>query len=270
MTRDIKPYTAANRAAWDASAPAHGQSADWARLLEQAAGPGLMRLDPTLTAALRAIGPEGRRAVQVCCNNGRELLSLARLGAVPALGIDQSDGFLAQARQLAAAAGSDCAFLQADIYDLPEDTPRGFDLCLITIGALNWMPDLPGFFRIVAGLLAPGAALVIYETHPILDMFDLDGDTPMVATRSYFDPGPVSFDEIITYDGSDAGKGATSYWFPHTMGAIVSAVAAAGLRIERLEEHPHHNREVEYDLFEGQAAQLPLCYTLTARVPTTG
>ena len=41
------------------------------------------------------------RAVQIGCNNGRELLSLPSLGAIPVLGIDQSAAFLDQARRLA-------------------------------------------------------------------------------------------------------------------------------------------------------------------------
>ena len=42
---------------------------------------------------------------------------------------------------------------------------------------------------------------------------------------------------------------------------------AAGLRIERLEEFPHSNREAEYDIYEARPAQLPMCYTLIARKP---
>ena len=262
---ELKSITEANRAAWDASAPAHGQGADWAALLHAAAQPGFTTFDACLNATLRGLDLNGKTAVQIGCNNGRELLSLAAYGADPALGIDQSAGFLAQAALLAKAAQSPCQFLCANIYELPKATPRNHDLALITIGVLNWMPDLEGFFRIVAGLLAPGGQLLIYETHPILDMYDPDAATPLIPTRSYFQKAPQVFDDVITYDGSDAGKGTVSYWFAHPLGAIISAIAQAGLRIERLVEHPHSNREVDYDQYENQAAQLPLSYTLIAR-----
>lgn len=41
----------------------------------------------------------------------------------------------------------------------------------------------------------------------------------------------------------------------------------SGLRLQRLQEHPHLNREVEYAIYENQTAQMPLCYTLVAEAP---
>jgi SAM-dependent methyltransferase len=186
------------------------------------------------------------------------------LGACPALGIDQSAAFLAQAAGLAAAAGLSPRLVAADVYDLPEDLGR-YDLVLITIGVLNWMPDLERFFDIVRGLMNPDALLVIYETHPILEMFDPHSATPLVPELGYFDKTPVKIEELITYDGSKCGEGETGYWFVHTLGEIVTACAQNGMQLQRLEEHPHHNREVDYDIFENQPAQMPLSYTLVAR-----
>lgn len=264
MTSDTD-YTASNRAAWDASAAAHEQGAAWQALIRDVAKPGFCVLDATLTDTLTQIGVKGRRTVQIGCNNGRELLSLPALGAVPALGLDQSAAFLDQARRLAKLAGSDCAFTCANIYDLPDTVPRDFDMGLITIGVLNWMPDLPAFLRIAASLLAPGAPLVIYETHPFVEMFEPEAPDPFALDRSYFDRTPMIWSELITYDGSPGTDGPTSYWFTHTLGDVVTGCIKAGLTIERLSEHPHSNREVDSDMYEGRAAQLPLCYTLVAR-----
>ncbi|WP_371226727.1 class I SAM-dependent methyltransferase [Roseovarius sp. 2305UL8-3] len=262
---DVKGFTQANKAAWDASAPAHEAGEDWSALVRDVARPGFSVFDATMTAVLRQIGVEGLRVVQIGCNNGRELLSLPSLGALPVLGIDQSSAFLDQARRLADIAGSDCAFLEADIYALPEQTPWGFDLALITIGVLNWMPDLPRFFEIVAGLLAPRGRLVIYETHPVLEMFEPEDEHPFRLVHSYFKTDPFVENEVMTYDGTDGGKGETSYWFLHNMGDVVTSCVQAGLVIESLTEYPHSNREVAYDKYEGQDAQLPLCYTLVAQ-----
>jgi len=268
---DLKTLTKANRDAWDASAPLHKQGKDWAALLTAAAQPAFTTFDDCISATLQDLDLAGKTAVQIGCNNGRELLSLIHFGAVPTLGIDQSAGFLDQAAQLASAAQSNCAFLCADIYDLPpdikNDTPRNHAFALITIAVLNWMPDLPRFFQIVANLLAPGGQLLIYETHPILDMYDPDAPNPLRPIRSYFQAEPQVFDDLITYDGSNAGKGTRSFWFAHPLGAIVTAIAQAGLQVERLTEHPHSNREVDYDHYQNQPAQLPLSYTLIARRP---
>ncbi|SDH24718.1 class I SAM-dependent methyltransferase [Roseospirillum parvum] len=264
MPDSRKTYTAANRAAWNASAPLHASGPAWEALLAAAGRPGFSVLDETLSATLRALGMDGRRAVQVGCNNARELLSLAALGARPELGIDQSAGFLAQARQLAEAAGLSPRLLEADVYDLPADLGH-FDLVLVTIGVLSWMPDLPAFFRILHGLMAPGAALVIYETHPFLEVFDPAAERPHEPAFSYFERTPQTVNQTLTYDGIDHGPGETGYWFVYGLGDIVSACAGAGLWIERLDEYPHTIREPEYDIYDGRTAQLPMSYCLIAR-----
>ena len=256
--------TAANRAAGNASAPLHETGEAWTQLLEEAARPGFSVLDATLTASLERLDLAGASAVQIGCNNARELLSLAALGIRPALGIDQAGAFLAQARQLAQAAGLAPRFVEADIYDLPPDIGR-FDLALITIGVLNWMPDLPEFFRVIADLLAPGGWLVIYETHPFLEVFDPDSATPFTPAFSYFEHRPQEVTEAIAYDG----KGETGYWFIHALGDIVTACARAGLIVEELAEYPHTIREPEYDIYENRAAQIPMSYCLVAGKPTT-
>ncbi|MBN9886412.1 class I SAM-dependent methyltransferase [Salipiger abyssi] len=256
--------TAANKAAWQASAPLHGRGAQWQRLLENAARPGFSVLDAQLTATLKTLDPDGKSAVQIGCNNARELISLAALGIRPELGIDQAGAFLAQGRQLAEAAGLAPRLLEADIYDLPDDLGR-FDLGLITIGVLNWMPDLAGFFRTTAGLLAPGGHLVIYETHPFLEMFDPEEERPFEPAFSYFERRPQSVTETITYDGKSHGQGETGYWFIHTLGEIVTACVRSGLDIVTLEEFGHTIREPDYDIYAGRDAQIPMSYCLVAR-----
>jgi len=258
---------AANRAAWDLSAQHHRGNAEWQRLVAGFADPGFSCFDATATAALQAIGVAGKSCVQIGCNNGRECLSLKALGGGRVLGIDQSAAFLDQARELAALSARQVEFLCADIHDLPDGVGQ-FDCALITIGVLNWMPDLQRFFNAVSGLIAPGGALVIYETHPFLEMFDPDATDPFHPTISYFPDGPDVAEETIVYDGSELeGEAQVSYWFAHRLGQVVSAIAGAGLRIERLEEYPHCNREVAYEQYQNRAAQVPLCYVLTARQP---
>jgi SAM-dependent methyltransferase len=242
----------------------HGAGPACDKLLAAALLPGFSVLDPCLTETLRGIGIAKRRAVQVGCNNARELLSLSALGAEPVLGIDQSASFLAQGETLAKAAQLRPTLLEADIYALPEGLGQ-FDLVLITIGVLNWMPDLPRFFEIVARLMAPEAVLVIYETHPFLEVFDPDSQGPHEPAFSYFDRSPQESIKSITYDGTYDSDAKPSYWFIHPLGEIVTACVQAGLTLDRLIEHPHSNREVDYDIYAGRTAQLPMSYTLVAR-----
>jgi hypothetical protein len=51
----------------------------------------------------------------------------------------------------------------------------------------------------------------------------------------------------------------------HTFGEIVTACVNNEFQIQRLEEHPHLNREEDYAIYENQAAHLPLGYTLVVQ-----
>ena len=75
--RQRQLITAANRQAWEVSAPLHAQGEEWQRLLEQAGQPGFSVLDACLTATLTGLDIRGLSCAQVGCNNARELLSLA-------------------------------------------------------------------------------------------------------------------------------------------------------------------------------------------------
>ena len=267
MNDDIAKITAANRAAWDASAKHHKTGPYWNELTTGFADPTYSRFDTTMTNALLGAGIKDARAVQIGCNNGREILSACALGAGYGLGLDQSAEFLAQGEILRDISGHKCDFLCADIYNLPADTPRNFDIAFITIGVLNWMPDLARFFAVVNDLLRAGGRLVIYETHPFLEVFEPTAEAPFLPAHSYFKRDAFIEEMSITYDGTNTAGAPPSHWFIHPLGAIVTATIKAGLTLTALEEFPHSIREVEYDKYEDQAVQLPLSFLLTAQKP---
>lgn len=253
-----------NKHAWDESAQLHKDTDNWKALLHSVADPGFSRLDPTITALLQDVGVAGKDVVQLCCNNGRECLSLFSLGARSVVGVDQSRAFLQQAQELAAVSPHDPEFIEADIHQLPERLHGRFDVALVTIGVLGWMPDVALFMRHVASTLKSGGTLVMYETHPFLEVFDPRASNPLLPASSYFQRDPFVLQESIVYEGQTEVAGPTSYWFVHTLGSVISGAIAAGLQVGHLQEYPHSNREELYDQYEHQPAQLPLCFTLTA------
>jgi SAM-dependent methyltransferase len=255
---------ASNRDAWNDSARHHKDSAEWQALLSAVTHADFSCLDDTLTGLLTQIGVDGKAVVQLGCNNGRESLSLYALGARHVVGVDQSAAFLDQARELASRSPRDPEFIEADIHHLPLQLQSRFDLALITIGVLNWMPDIGEFFRHVAQTLKPGGALVVYETHPFLEMFDPESADPFGLDSSYFRAEPFVQNQPIVYEVKVEQPSAASYWFVHTLGAIFTGAIAAGLQISHFKEYPHSNREELYDRYQQQAAQLPLCFTLMA------
>ncbi|AOM39771.1 class I SAM-dependent methyltransferase [Xenorhabdus hominickii] len=256
---------ASNRDAWNDSAKHHKKTAHWNAILREVGQSDFSCLDPTLTASLQQVGVAGKDVLQLGCNNGRESLSLFALGARSVVGVDQSSAFLEQAGELNRASPHHGEFIEADIHHLPQTLHKRFDVALITIGVLNWMPDIRVFFAHVASTLKVGGSLVVYETHPFLEMLDPKADEPFALQTSYFRQEPFVEDEAIVYEGTAPSKAPTSYWFVHPLGDIVSAAIDAGLQITHLKEYPHSNREQAYDIYEQQNAQLPMCYTMTAR-----
>lgn len=255
---------ACNKDAWDQSASLHKTTDTWSALLSGVGKPDFSCLDPTITGVLQDVGVAGKDVVQLCCNNGRESLSLFSLGARSVVGVDQSPAFLQQARELASVSPHNPEFVESDIHQLPHALHERFDIALVTIGVLGWMPDVALFMHHVASTLKPGGTLVMYETHPFLEVFDPLAQNPFLPASSYFQREPFVLQESIVYEGQGDIAGPTSYWYVHTLGELVNASICAGLQISHLEEYAHSNREELYDQYEDQPAQLPMCFTLTA------
>ncbi len=256
-------YIAANRRAWDEAAPYHRRHAQYDALLAGFARPGFSCLDAVATERLNALGLAGSDVAQLCCNNGRELLSARNLGAARCVGFDLSAAFLDQARELAAAGGIESAFVAGPVTDIPAAYDGAFDIVFTTIGVFGWMPALDPFMAVAARLLRPGGAFFAYEEHPVLNMLE-PGD-PARLVHSYFKAEPFDAAEPMDYYGGADYAASVSYWFAHPLAVIVTACLEAGLALEHLREYPHNISEAAKDVFENQPAQLPLSFTLVAR-----
>lgn len=256
-------YTAANREAWDEAAPIHRERT-FAELLARFREPGHSCLDPVETAILRDIGIEGKAVAQLCCNNDRELLSVKNLGAGRRIGFDISEGFVAQARELAAAGGIDCDFVAADVYAIPEDYDESFDLVTVTIGALGWMPDLPAFFGVAARLLRAGGRLFVYEQHPILDMFEpYETENPLAIRYPYFDTVPFRGEDGLDYWAKVPYRSKPNFWGHHKLSDVIGGCLRNGLTPEAFEEYAH---DVSiFEALDAQPIKPPMCYSLVAR-----
>src|SRR5512147_1738742 len=104
-----RDYTAANRQSWNEAAPVHKEQ-KFEELLQAFRRPGYSRLDQIATHTFEKIGIQGKTVAQLCCNNGRELLSVKNMGAGRCVGFDIADNFIEQGRQLAAAGNITCEF----------------------------------------------------------------------------------------------------------------------------------------------------------------
>jgi ubiquinone/menaquinone biosynthesis C-methylase UbiE len=114
--------------------------------------------DPVLDAtadALRPLGPFGR-GLDVCCGTGAGMRVLQSVCHGRAMGVDFSEGMLAQA----AAAHADAKWVRADVRAMPFSA--GFDLA-VSFGALgHFLPaERPALFAGVYRALRPGGVFAI-------------------------------------------------------------------------------------------------------------
>ncbi|TYB68398.1 class I SAM-dependent methyltransferase [Nonomuraea sp. PA05] len=211
----------------------------------------------------------GRRLAHLQCHFGLDTLSWARLGA-EVTGLDFSAAAIEQARSIAAECGLPARFVTADVYDAAQALGETYDIVYTGLGALVWLPDLTRWAETVAALLNPGGFLYLAEFHPFQNM--LDDDTGTRVVRDYFDREAQVWEYPYTYTGDDVLEHQTSVQFDHGIGDVVSAIAAAGLRVEFLHEHDHTLFRRFADLVESGgvyrrpagAPGIPLMYSLRA------
>ena len=261
-----------NRRRWDESAPIHAAS-DFYGVADFKAG------KDTLGAIESAeIGEiAGKRIVHLQCHFGLDTLSLARRGAT-VTGYDFSPKAIAIARDLAAETGIAATFVEGNVYDAPTKLPAAnYDIAYVTVGAINWLPDITGWAKVVATLLAPGGFLYLLEGHPAASILEQKqaGD-PIVPTYNYFQSAdPLIFEatESYTEEGTRLANTLTHEWI-HSLSSVIGSLLDAGLRLEWFHEHarlpwrlfPSMVRADDgmYDMPAG-SPNLPLLFSLKAR-----
>ncbi|MBD3219257.1 MAG: methyltransferase domain-containing protein [candidate division Zixibacteria bacterium] len=268
ITMNDKDYINANREAWNEVAPVH-QKARGKEFLEEVKSPDYSALDAFVTGKLREIGFEGKSVAQLCCNNGRECISLRNLGSGPITGFDISDEAIAEARKLNEIAGSDCEFVRTDVFEIDKKHYGKYDIVFITVGALSWLPDLERFFKVVYNLLKPDGYLLIYEMHPFLytipckDELEFDPEQPFKIEYSYFKTEPWAEDSGIDYVGGTTYQGKTSYSFTQKISDIINPIVKNDITLVELNEYPHDISSI-YPFLEKEQ-KLPLSFILIGK-----
>ncbi|MCP4126693.1 MAG: class I SAM-dependent methyltransferase [Gammaproteobacteria bacterium] len=259
-----KEYTDANRIAWNEAGPIH-KASTFEELKHAFTKPDYSYLDEKESNLLRDIGIEGKSVAQLCCNNGRELLSVKNMGAGRCVGFDISAEFIAQAKEFNKVAGHDCEFLATDIYDIPDAYNGQFDLVYITVGVIKLLPEMEGLFQTISRLLRVGGKLFIYEMHPILDMFDWnDKNHPATIINSYFDLNTTEHTLVCNYWDMSDYDSSPMYTFHHKMSDIIGGALQNGLTLESFNEYSY-DRSNMYASFEQHKLRLPLSYSLVAQ-----
>ena len=201
---------------------------------------------------------EGKALAHLQCNSGGDSLSLALRGAV-VTGVDISEEAVSSARRLSAEAGIPAEFERADVYDWLEEAAlrgRRFDAVFSSYGIICWLPHLEAWARGIAAVLRSGGRFVLVDFHPAAEMFD----ERWVHARAYPSGGERLLLEegVGDYVAGSAGgltpagfeEGHRGFENPNRchlfrwgLGEVITALAAAGLRIAVLKEFPYANGE---------------------------
>ncbi|MFF7244830.1 class I SAM-dependent methyltransferase [Embleya sp. NPDC008237] len=259
-------WRAVNRANWDERVPIHTAS-EFYDVDGFVAGKESLR-----DFEVAEVGDvAGRTLLHLQCHFGQDTLAWARRGAT-VTGLDFSEPAVAAATDLATRIGIDTArFVTSDLYDAVDTLEgRTFDIVYTGLGALCWLPDVDRWARTVAALIAPGGFLYLAEFHPFADVLAEDGRT---VESDYFRRDARMWDEPGTYADMAAPTSAnvTIEW-QHGIGDVVSALTAAGLRLEFLHEHdfslfarfPVLDRNEGIYRFPAGHPRVPLIYSLRA------
>lgn len=238
MTKTRAEYTRANLEAWNEAAPLHAKHNN-AALFEAFKNPEHIALEGDILELLQRVDVRGKSIIQLCCNNGRETLSLRNMGARRCVGIDAAESFLEHGREMIRIAGAEdqVELIQSDLYNLPDHLKGQFDIVLITIGVLSWMPELKPVFEIIRGLLKPEGQLVMEDMHPILFMYDEDpAGGPSSIQTSYFGKGIWEETTGLDYYSHEAYDSKPNYSFMHRLDEILMAGIDSGLILRYFKE----------------------------------
>ena len=157
----------------------------------------------------------------------------------------------------------------------PTCSAQQFDLVYTGVGALNWLPDIAGWARVVAAVLRPGGRLYVRDAHPMLmTLHDGIDDDVLRVTLPYFEGHAQRWVNEVTYTDGDPIASPEQYEWNHGLGEIVQAVIDAGLRVTALREHTELEWQGLPQMVEGadgkfrladDPERLPLMFTLEAR-----
>ena len=267
MNPDPQAYTDQNRRAWNEIAEVRSKTFPPGEFFAQG---GCTLSKPVIAAAgahrgMRLPSGSAKRVIHLQCATGEDTLSWAGLGA-EAYGVDISELQAEIANRKAQESRLVARFAAADIYNLPAalpaDWPAQYDLVFTGGGALVWLPDITRWAQVVAGLLKPGGRLVLEEIHPISGILWVE-DGQIQLAGDYFSRGKTEAETGWSHFKGSEDAQEVKYEFNWPLGDIVTALAQAGLVIERLEEFPG-GPEYRFKDRQEESMRLPGDFLLTA------
>lgn len=268
----VENFAEMNREAWNEVTPIHQESRIKIcgyDLEKEILNADFNRLENEELKMFDMIGLNGKDVVQLCCNNGRELISLKNRGIKKGVGFDISDEAIKEAKKYNCLAASDCEFIRCNVYDIGKEYNSRFDIVYMSIGGMTWLNDSNRLFKLISNLLKPKGHFVIYDMHPFTDMLGCEGEKgydekdPNKIVNSYFNEEPWIETCSLDYYGGKQYDAKASICFPRKLSEIFMSIINNGLSIEYFNEFAEDIsngfEEVE------KLGKMPLSYSLIAK-----
>ena len=222
--------------------------------------------DAIILKKINEINLKDKIIAQLPCNNGGELLSLAKLGAKKGIGFDISDAAISEAKELAIISKLNVDFYRTNILDIDDTYNDTIDFIYISEGSFQWFSSLTDYFRIISKLLKQNGKILIYEIHPFAYYFEQADETKNDITLddfiSYFEKGPYSYKSGLDYIGQTAYEAKECCWYMHKFSDIINAIICNGLAIENIEEY---NMEAANNEKTRNMRKFPLSYMIKCK-----
>ncbi len=257
-----------NRAAWNEAAAHYAETT--AERIEFLRSGGVNFEAPELPY-LQNLGDWCARAIHLQCAGGTDTLSLWNLGVKEVVGVDISDDMIAIARTKSDALNAPALWFCNDILDTSHTLDGTADLVYTGRGALCWLHDMDGWAGVIARLLKPGGRLYLYDGHPLSWIWDMEaaelkldpvyGDYFQTTVQTNQGWGPTYIGDL----GKPKEELARKYETQKTFGQILNPLLQAGLRLEKMEEHPEEYWEAFPNLPKDILSRLPNTFSLLMR-----
>ena len=237
---DIEKYFEVNKATWNQKVGIYADSKMYDLEAFKNGKTSLMHYE------LDGLGDvDGKSILHLQCHFGQDTLSWSRMGA-QCVGVDLSDEGIKLARNLNEELKLNAKFICCNVLETSRHVKDTFDIVFTSYGVIGWLPDLKPWGRMIAERLKKGGTFFIAEFHPIVWMFDYL-EQPPTLKYGYMQDEVIYEEYEGTYANESSKITSKEYGWNHGLGAVVSALSEAGLKIEYLKEY----YESPYDVLPG-------------------
>lgn len=256
-----------NRKAWNQAIYYHKKSSNY-NVIEKIEADEI--LDDIEKDIFSKFNTKGKNICQICCNNGREIISLKKYFSFDyCVGIDISDEAIKEAKELDNIFETNIEFIRSNVFEVSHTLYSKFDFIYITVGTLNWIENIEKLFSIINKLLKKNGQLIIYELHPFSKIFPclnsnefLNGRKTEI-TNDYFDENFDKYYNGIDYVGKIQYKSYEVCEYNYTLSHIFNSLIDSKFVIEEFKEYKKDISAV-YEHIEG-LDKIPLSYTLICK-----